>query len=64
MIVASLPQHLLDRILKDEEMIEKGREETKKSIVRETDIRRNVEPIHRPFIVNTAGWKQNNAEPQ
>ena len=37
LVVASLPKDLLDRINKDEEMIEKGWEETKKEIVREAE---------------------------
>ena len=58
LVVTSLPQELLDRILKEEEMIEKCWEETKKMIAREAERHRKVEPMQRPFIVNIAGWNQ------
>ena len=58
LVVASLPQDLLNRIIKEEEMIEKGWEETKKLIVREAERHRKLEPAHGPFTVSNAGWKQ------
>ena len=63
LVVASLPQDLLERILKEEEMIGKGWEETKKSIVREAERHRIVEPIQRPFYREHRRMEANNAEP-
>ena len=63
LVVACLPQNLLDRILKEEEMIEKGWEETKKEIVREAERKRKDEPSQRPFYREHRRMEANFAEP-
>ena len=63
LVVASLPHDLLDKILKEEEMIEKGWEETKKTIVREAERHREVKPIQSSFYHEHRRMEANNAEP-
>ena len=63
LVVASLPQDLLDRILKEEKMIEKGWEETKKEIVREAERHRKVESVQRPLYRDHRRMEANTAEP-
>ena len=61
LVVASLPQDLLDSILKKDETIEIGWEENKKSIVREAERHGKVESNQMPFYREHRRIEANNA---
>ena len=64
LVVASLSQDLLDRILKEEAMIDKGWEETKKIDCSQCGATSKKEPMRRPLYHEHRRMEANNAETQ
>ena len=64
LVISRLPQELSDRILKVEEMIEKGWQEAKKTIVREAERKRKTDNHHKNHYREYRRPEKNNTETQ